>query len=123
MLKAALAGFGITVGLLLIPLVHFVSGPLGPFIGGFIGGSMVRARPSQGIIIGGLMGSFVAIPAILIVAMLTLATDILKDNWQTALNIIVIGVAFYITFLGSIGAIAGGHMARNKAASTETTER
>ena len=68
------------------------------------------------------MGSFAAIPAILIVAILTLATDILKDNWQTALNVIVIGVGVYITFLGSIGAIAGGHMSRNKAASTETTE-
>ena len=37
--KVAFIGLCITVGLLLIPLVHFVSGPLGPAIGGFIAGS------------------------------------------------------------------------------------
>lgn len=42
-LVAGLIGAGVAVACLLPPIVHLVSGPLGPAIGGFVGSSRVRA--------------------------------------------------------------------------------
>ena len=52
LLKACAIGFGITLACLLPPIIHFFTGPVGPFIGGFIGGSRVEAEGGEGALIG-----------------------------------------------------------------------
>ncbi|NQW23081.1 MAG: hypothetical protein HQ475_06520 [SAR202 cluster bacterium] len=46
MVKGVMIGFGIMIILALIPIVHFVGIPLGPFIGGYYG--VTAASDSQG---------------------------------------------------------------------------
>ena len=64
MVKGALIGFGLSILLLLIPIVHFIIGPLGPLIGGYVGGGVARATPAQALGIGLLMALFMAAPVI-----------------------------------------------------------
>ena len=81
MLKGALIGIGITLVGMLPPILHFVTGPLGPFIGGFVGGSSVRATPEKALGIGTLMGLFGILPALVFLATLTLVFDFMSlDN-------------------------------------------
>lgn len=111
MFKALLIGIGITLLLLMIPVVHFVSGPLGPFIGGFIAGSKAEVVPRQAFTLGGLMGFFMVGPILLLnSAMPTL----LPEGVREILFFISIGVMIYTAILGTLGALVGGHMARRQ---------
>ncbi len=112
LVKAALIGFGIAIGILFIPIVHFIAGPVSPAIGGFIGGSKAKAEMVDAVIIGSLMGLFSFIIIIPTLAILTATTDLLGEGFQTFWLIAAILAFLYITMLGIIGAFIGGHMAR-----------
>ncbi len=43
-----LIGFGTALACLLPPIIHFISGPLGPLIGGFTGSYTRKNTPSKG---------------------------------------------------------------------------
>ncbi len=112
MLRAALAGFGITLLLLLIPIVHFVTAVPSPFIGGFIGGSRAQAQPGQAVGIGLLMGLFMAAPVLVVGAVVGL---IVGGSDAMALILGIAGlVVIYVSVLGSLGALWGGHIARRQ---------
>jgi len=53
---AGLMGLGVCVLCILPPLLHWVSGPLGPLIGGFAAGAKIKARGVEAGIIGVTMG-------------------------------------------------------------------
>ena len=63
MLNGVLVGFGIMLASLLIPIVHYVSAPLGPFIAGFIGGGVARIDQDGIIKFGVLTALLMFIPA------------------------------------------------------------
>ena len=112
MLKGALIGIGITLVGMLPPILHFVTGPLGPFIGGFVGGSSVQATPEKALGIGTLMGLFGILPALVFLATLTLVFDFMSlDNIGVPL---ILGVGFmaWVGTLGTFGALLGGYVAR-----------
>ena len=44
MMRAALTGTAVALLCLVPPLIHFVTGPLGPFIGGVVAGAQLRSR-------------------------------------------------------------------------------
>ena len=106
MIKGALIGFGISVLLLTIPIVHFIAGPVGPFIGGLVGGASARAGPAQALGIGLLMGLFMAGPALI----LTIISQYLSGWAAHFLIFMAIGLVLWETILGSLGALvaAGG---------------
>ncbi|MBM3940031.1 MAG: hypothetical protein FJ318_03880 [SAR202 cluster bacterium] len=60
--RGALIGFAVTVGLMLIPIVHFSSGPIAPFVGGFVGGSKSGVTDSQALALGGLIALYMVAP-------------------------------------------------------------
>jgi nitric oxide reductase large subunit len=108
MLKHALMGFGISLACLLPPIVHLISGPLGPFIGGWFAGSKHQATPSQAIGIGSLMGLFMVLPLVALLAVNNLVLSWVEDD--SLLIIIGIVVLGYTAVLGTVGAMVGGYM-------------
>ena len=108
MIKHALMGFGISLACLLPPIVHFVSGPLGPFIGGWFAGSKHQATPGQAIGIGMLMGLFMVLPLAVALAVNKLVLSRVED--ASLLIIIGIVVLGYTAVLGTMGAMLGGYM-------------
>ena len=107
--KVAFIGFCITLGLLLIPIIHFVSGPLGPAIGGFIAGSKAKVTPGESILVGIIMGMF---SLLILLPILWIASLIFEfQSFWIILTIIFYG---YISILGIIGALIGGNMANQK---------
>ena len=109
--KGAMIGFGLSILLLLIPIVHFITGPLGPLIGGYVGGGVARAAPPQALGIGLLMAVFMATPVILLVlALQSLAI------WVGAQGILTSAagiLAFWAGILGTVGAFFGGRASSN----------
>ena len=99
-------GFGISILLLMIPIVHFITGPIGPFIGGFIGGGAARATPLKALGIGLLMGLFMASPILFLILILqSLET---WDSGRNILTYVALYVAIWSSSLGSLGAFFGG---------------
>ena len=107
MLKHALMGFGISLACLLPPIVHFASGPLGPFIGGWFAGSKHQATAGQAIVIGMLMGLIMVLPLAVVLAVYNLLFS-LENDLLVIVGVVMLG---YTTVLGTVGAIVGGHMA------------
>ena len=105
-------GFGVSVLCLLIPLVHFVSGPLAPLIGGWFAGNNAKAEPGQAAGIGLLMGVLMAIPAVAAPRVVeALAPYLMSWADDSMLLAIGVGLPLYTALLGMAGAVIGGRMA------------
>ena len=119
MFKNALIGFIVAILCTVPPLIHFISGPLGPFIGGWIAGSRSKASPEQSLTIGVLMGALVLGPVLLIAKFGSSISPIEDLNMDTTLGLFIgLGITFYVAILGAIGSAIAGHMA-NKSESTD----
>ncbi|MEA2640492.1 MAG: hypothetical protein QOF51_1886 [Chloroflexota bacterium] len=121
--KASAIGFGIAFLCLLPPIIHFFTGPVGPFIGGFIGGSRAEAEPGQGVLIGLGMGICVAVVVGIPVFLLMLTP---LGNWlpldpgaHGTVEIVTLIAMTYLTVLGSIGAMVGGRLSRQKTSTSQ----
>ena len=101
MLKGAFIGFGISILLLMIPIVHLFIWPISPFIGGLVGGASARARPVQALGIGLLMGLFMAGPALVLIVI----SQALSGWAAHFLIFMAIGLVTWETVLGSLGAL------------------
>ena len=121
MLKHALLGFAISLACLLPPIVHFVTGPLGPLIGGWFAGSKHRADPGQAMGIGVLMGLFMALPVGVVLAIDKLAPSL--NSWIESDILAVVGIVIlgYTAILGSLGAMIGGWMVGRSASHEEAS--
>ena len=66
MLKGALLAFFIMIAGIPIPVAHFILIPLGPFIGGFFGGSVAKADEGRIILFGIIVALLMFIPVLII---------------------------------------------------------
>ena len=101
--------------MLLPPIIHFLTGPLGPFVGGFFGGSRARVSLAGAMGVGLLMGLFMVAPMVGLVALDSTAGAILPQGVRNALVYVAIVIVAYTGFMGAIGAAIGGHLARQQA--------
>ncbi len=111
MLKGALIGFAVALAMLLPPILHWVSGPLGPLVGGFLGGSRARLRPTRAPLMGLLMGLFMVAPLSLLIAASSVADTLLPEGLRNVLAVVAVVIVLYTTVMGSIGAAIGGALA------------
>ena len=103
MVRAALVGVGIALIGLIIPVVHFVTGPLGPLAGGFFAGqSLDTPDEMQAIGIGVLMGVFLGLIALPFALGVFIFADV-----PTIVLLIPAMVLAYVALLGSVGALVG----------------
>lgn len=100
---------GIAILCLFPPIVHFVSGPLGPAIGGYLAGSRMRLSGGQsallGLVVGIVVGVFAPF-AFVEIGHLDLSTFALVFFGGFA--------AIYAMFLSGAAAYFGGSAARNE---------
>lgn len=106
MFRQAFIGFVVNLFCLIIPLVHFITGPLAPLIGGWFIGSRHRIRPGRAIMIGFLMSLFQVLP-VAIVFMINNILSWVESGYLFSICVVVLG---YTAVLGSIGTMLGGYM-------------
>ena len=111
MLKGALIGFAVALAMLLPPILHWISGPLGPLVGGFLGGSRARLKPAHAPLMGLLMGLFMVAPLSLLIAASSVADTLLPEGLRNILAVVAVVIVLYTTVMGSIGAAIGGALA------------
>ena len=114
-LKYALIGSGVAVLCLIIPLVHFVTGPLAPLIGGCVAGYLAMAHTPKAIRIGALMGAILAAPILILPTVLGMLMPWLELPRVTEGGLILFMFAGFLAIsvvLAMAGAAVGGNMAR-----------
>ena len=114
-LKYAFIGCGVAVLCLIIPLVHFVSGPLSPLIGGWVAGNMAKAEAGKAVRIGALMGAMLAVPILVLPTVLGMLMPWLELPRVTEGGLILFLFAGFLAIsvvLAMAGAAVGGNMAR-----------
>jgi hypothetical protein len=110
----ALIGAAVAIACLVPPVVHFISGPLGPLIGGAIAGGRSRASGLSALVIGLTIGLLLAV-AVPVLALLLEA--ILPVRFPQDALLVVGGIVFvYSTLLGWVGALIGAWFARGEGA-------
>jgi hypothetical protein len=93
-----------------IPLVHFVTVPLAPFIGGFMAGTRSAATGDEAVGIGLLMGLF----SVGLVFGIGALLNLFLDFGLTLIVIFSVVTLVYITGLACLGAIMGGNRTRRQ---------
>jgi hypothetical protein len=95
----ALIAFLVSVACLLPPGIHFVTGPIGPAIGGYVAGSRLKLNGAESAVVGLAMG--IAIAATLIVSFeyLSFMPDL---SPQASIPLSIVS-ALYIGLLGGVG--------------------
>jgi hypothetical protein len=115
-------GAGIAMACLLLPLIHLIAAPLGPFIGGFVAANRsnpgARGRAIIAVTIGTALTTLIAVAAQVFVA---LAGRSQLPSWFPSpgtLTAILCGVWIYATTLGAIGGVVSNAFARRERSSS-----
>jgi hypothetical protein len=110
MVKACLVGAAVTLALIAVPVVHFITGLPSAFIGGYMAGSRAAATPGTAVLIGCLMASLLVAPVAGVFFLMSLF-------WGFGATAVVIGTgafAVWIVLLGTLGALLGGASVRKQ---------
>ena len=107
MVKGVFVALGIMLVLAVIPIVHIIGIPFGPFIGGYFGisaaASMTGSHAVKSLIFGALLGGLVFALLVTVAVVLTVATG---------LNVVLVWLAagvmtVYVASMSSLGAMYG----------------
>ena len=116
MLNGVLIATGLVLVSLLtiaIPIVHFVSVPLGPFVAGLIGGGVAKADEGQIVKFGLYVGALMAVPAAVTIS-IGFMVD-MGEPWNILIPVIGIIVVPYTWWAVTIGALGSYLMRRGEA--------
>ena len=125
MLKGILVGMGIMVVCWMIPIAHFVLGPLGPFVAGYFGVSYAEDRDDSDAMLALRYGLTLAlasfVPVGLAVGGLAAASQIWGwfDFSARVISLIGIGVTIFVLYTGSMACL-GAMFARLRRRNRET---
>lgn len=112
--KSSLFGFLIALAMLAPPIIHFLTGPLGPLVGGFFAGTRAKVTVGKSPIIGMMMALFMVAPITVLVTFSSVTENFLPKNFQNILVILGLGIVFYTFIMGTAGAALGGALIRRK---------
>ncbi|MFW6195644.1 MAG: hypothetical protein ACOC5M_03870 [Chloroflexota bacterium] len=104
MLQGALLAFGIIVVSLAIPVVHFVAGPVSPFVAGFFGGGVAKADEGKIVSFGLLVAGMMVVPAAAAAAFSLFIGDIPGFS-TTVVVAIAVAIIPYVWFGVTVGAL------------------
>jgi hypothetical protein len=103
---AGFLGVGVALLCLVLPIVHFVTGPLAPGIGGFLAGTRIKVSGGESWVIGGEIGlglALIAGGATYVISGITGGGRPLLDVSALVGGVILV----YATLLGTLGAFLG----------------
>ena len=107
MVKGVFVAFGIMLVLAVIPIVHIVGIPFGPFIGGYYGISAAESRTGsyavKSLMFGALLGALVFVLLAAVAALLVVVTEL---N-QVLIWLIAVVLTMYVASMSSLGAMYG----------------
>ena len=112
MLKACLVGAAVTLALIAVPVVHFMTGLPSAFIGGYLAGTRAEATPGKALIIGCVMAGVLVGP----VAGVFFLMSLFWGFGVSAVLMLTAFFAFWILLLGTLGALIGGTSVRKQTA-------
>jgi hypothetical protein len=121
-LAAGLLGSVIAFGCVLPPLIHLLTGPIGPFIGGFIAAQQVKPGPRGQAIIAGTIGTVLGGAAAAAAALIRSSSPKGLPDWFPSpdlFSLIVAGVFVYGAALGFAGSKLSAALATSRAAATD----
>jgi tetrahydromethanopterin S-methyltransferase subunit F len=95
----ALIAFVVSVICLLPPGIHFVTGPIGPAIGGYVAGSRLKLNGPESAVVGLAMGIAIAVTLVVSFEYLAFMPDLAA---QASIPLSIVG-ALYIGLLGGVG--------------------
>lgn len=95
----ALIAFAVSVVCLLPPGIHFVSGPIGPAIGGYVAGNRLNLNGGESAIVGLAMGVAIGATAVAAFEYFSFMPDLAL---QASIPLSFIG-AIYVGVLGAVG--------------------
>ena len=117
MVRAALIGTGVALLCILPPIIHFLTGPLSPAIGGFVGGMQFSGRDN---VFGTVVGMAALMTAILtvtitIIAGIGLAIAANLDYFEATfrgdiLLLVALFASIYIFGMSVIGGLIGSSL-------------
>ena len=111
MFRAALVGAAVTLGCIVVPIVHFLTAIPSPFIGGYMAGARSACTQGQAVVVGLLMAVLLLLPAAIAVMGIALFASL-----SPSFVLVVVGTAVLWIFAGgTIGAALGGASARRSA--------
>lgn len=96
----ALVAFAVSVVCLVPPVVHFLSGPIGPLIGGYVAGNWLGLKGTEAGVTGFLMGTGIGATLVLAFQYSSFMPD-LAPQASIPLSLIA---AVYVGGLGFLGA-------------------
>ena len=109
LVSAVFVALGVTVLLLIIPVVHFISGPIGPFVGGFIAIGRWRGRPESafgaGLAFGSALWLLQALVGAVAIVILAFATVVISGGTGALVIGAVVGGCSTSRFSPQRGAI------------------
>lgn len=117
---AGVIGGGVTLVCFLPPILHFVTGPLGPLIGGFVAAKQLPPSARGRIVIAVVAGTCIGALAAIAVAIIG-GLDGPRPAWlpgTETLALIVLGMAIYTTGLAAAGAALGHASVEKKLAAS-----
>jgi hypothetical protein len=112
MLKACLVGAAVTLALIAVPVVHFITGLPAAFIGGYLAGTRAEASPGKAVLIGCVMAGVLVAP----VAGVFFLMSLFWGFGVSAVLMLTAFFAFWILLLGTLGALIGGTSVRKQTA-------
>lgn len=102
-LKASSIAFAVSLICFMIPILHFLSGPIAPAIGGFVGAGTMSARKIHAPIIGFLLAMFWIIPVFTLYVIGTVYPNFLGFLGDYIL-LLSLCIFLWASILGTIGA-------------------
>jgi len=118
LLKAVGLGFLVSFVCAIPPIIHFVTGPIGPALGGFIAGGRSEASGSDALLIGGGMslcwGTLVVFASVVLYLLASSVDPRMFGEILAKVPIALVIIMVYAAVMGTIGALIGGHQARAK---------
>lgn len=114
-IKGALTTVVISALCFVPPVVHLITGPLSPLIGGYFAGHRFKLNSGEAFIVGLVLAAVVGVPAPWILQ------ELHAFNLATAALIFLSAVgAVWFGFLGGVMAAVGGGMARKDEAKSQS---